>query len=279
MKKLIIALMGLFMLVACSEDSVQNTEPAASEISNSVKTVDTTIRYESPYGTADRFEYVFQNDTDFEWHFVAWVQLCFYDGINDNVHFGHNLASFNYFSTFMVWPNWNEYTAQYGTKMFIIPPHTTETIFMNNGKVLPVDPAGPTTASGQYFDLETPNMGPMKQNEMDFFGKYLKFVGFEGGVYYPGAGNVTNTTLRFPLGPQFSNSAVGVNAIWQPVNVSWSPFDQKIFNVNSKEIGITNAVSGGSIGGRPSFINFTANGNSYTCSAYTTKDKVVVVLE
>ena len=288
MKKSIIALMGLFTLIACSEDSYQEAdkmnENSANAVEstgsqNSVKTVDSTIPYASPYGTTDRITYIFQNDTDYEFRFQAIIHLCFFDGSNNNVHFGHNLSMFPYFAIPFPNTNWNEYTWSQTAKMITIPPHTTETIKIS-GKILPVDPSGPKTASGQYFDLNKylPGIMPAISNaEIDFFGNYGKFVGFEGAVYDPATSSNANTTLRFPLGPQYSNISFWGSSFWANVPIPGST-QQKLFNTQTNEICTANP-SPGLIGSRPSFQSFTINGSSHVCSAYTTTDSVVVVVQ
>ena len=274
--------MGLFTLIACSEDVYQDAdkmnEAGAVENTgsqNSVKTVDTTIPYESPYGTSGEagFEYLFINNTPYEWKFTPFLQLCFYDGANDGSHFGHNL-SFNYFDLSMT-PT-DEYTTLITANRIVVPPHTTEVITMNNGKILPVDPMGPTTASGQFFDLEMSNKGPLTQTEMDFFGDYLKFVALEGSVYLPSGGGY-NTTIRFPLGPQYGTSPIPNPAIWGSVPMSGGSTDIYAYNINTKEVCVTNGS--GWVGARPSLVNVTIGSQTYTASAYTTRNQVVVVLE
>lgn len=75
--------MSIITLASCSKDKYEPLYERQNQtgIKNSVKTIDPTISYESPYGTADRFEYVFQNDTDFEWKFVNWYNFVFLDKV------------------------------------------------------------------------------------------------------------------------------------------------------------------------------------------------------
>jgi len=277
--------MGLFTLVACSEDSYQeadkinetgvvdNTGPQ-----NSIKTIDPGIGYESPYGTTERFDYVFQNETPFEFKFTAWVQLCFFDGNNGSAHFGQPLSTTPFFSVLMSPPTSNEYSIHFGTRMITIPPKTTETIPMSGGYILPVNPGGPKTASGQYFDLQFPSMPTLTSSEIDFFGKRLKFVGLEGSVIDPGVGAVAGATIRFPFGPQFSGSNSTLSSLWQPVPMLFPTAEPKFYNVVTNEI-CTKYQAGGAIAGRLSSHPFTHNGVLYTVSLYTTKDKVVVLLQ
>lgn len=281
MKKSIIALMGLLSLVACSEDSYQEADKMneTGTVENNsggmqTNTIDTSINYESPYGTSDRFEYLFINNTDYEWRFTPVTQLCFYDGTNDNVHFGHNLTAFPYFNATLSWSD--EYTAQFTAKMIVVPPNTTETITMDNGKVLPVDPSGPTTASGQFFDLESSSMGSLNQNEMDFFGDYLKFVGLEGGVVLP-SGATINTTIKFPLGTQYSASS-NPGGSWAMIPNMNPLADVKVFHFGTKEICTIDSNSG-FLSPKLSFVSFNIGSQNYTASAYTTRNQVIVVLE
>ncbi len=285
MKKTIIALMGVFTLVACSEDSyqeadkmnatgtVENTEPQ-----NSVRTVDPVIDYESPYGTTDRFDYIFQNDTDLELRFVAIVNLWRYDGNPaDNIHHGFPLTSIPHFTMPSI--SWGEYTWYLASKMIIIPPHTTETISMSGGTILPVNSAGPTTASGQYFNLHgNPALVPaLTVPQMNFLGKYGKFVGFEGYAAHPVTGGGSNLTLRFPIGPQFSNSFTGGSS-WIPVPGLPTGY-QKLYHTLTKEVCEVNYTSLGFPSMHESSKTFTYAGTSYNCSLYTTRNRVVVLLQ
>src|SRR5690606_38980584 len=166
MKKSMIALTRLFMLVACSEDAyqeadkmsetgnVENTDPK-----NQVYTHDPSIPYDSAYDlSSDRpFTYIVRNNTDIQLTFHPFVSLCYYDGANDGVHFGQNLAATSgglpIYPRFTVLPTWNEYETMRTSKPISINPFTTETITTIPGMNLPSDPACPTTASGQFFDL------------------------------------------------------------------------------------------------------------------------------
>lgn len=292
MKKSICALMGLFTLVACSEDAYQEADKMKdtgivdnSGAQNSIRTVDGAIPYESPYDLAgnDRIEYIFQNDTDLELSFHSFIELCFYDGVNDNIHFGHNLSSGGY-PLFTLSSIWNEYRTMLTANIITIAPHTRETITMSGGKILPVDPSGPITASGQYFELGSSATGPLTNPEMDFLGEFAKFVGMEGNIRDLTTGNVVGgTAIRFPLAPTAASlPVVSPGSLWQdvPYLASHPSPNQKIYNTQSGEICMTTAgASTSSLANRPASYTFTYNGNSYTWSAYTTQNEVVVLLQ
>lgn len=290
MKKSILYALGLFTLIACSEDSYQEADTMnktgsveTAEPQNSIKTVDTSVPYESPYGTADRFTYVFQNDTPFDFTFTPWVQLCFYDGINDNIHFGTNLSGISLFSSVLSPPSSNEYSIYLGARTIKMPAYTTETISMGGG-ILPANPGGPKTASGQYFNFDFSTLSsipPPTATDINFYTKFLKFVGLEGSVRDSSTGlTVAGATLRFPFGQHMSsfNFTTPPAANWTPVPMGYPTAEQKYFNTVSKEVCATDVVSG-SIAGRPSYKVFSYNGINYSISLYTEKDKIVVLLK
>ena len=88
-----IALMGLFMLVACSEDAYQeadkmNENGSVENNSGGMQTnsIDPTIPYESPYeiGNAGTpIHYAIHNLSEFELNITPYVGLAYFDGIDD----------------------------------------------------------------------------------------------------------------------------------------------------------------------------------------------------
>ena len=284
MKKSIIALMGLFVLVACSDDSYQEADKMSengsvenAELQNNIKTIDPSILYESPYGTTDRFDYVFQNDTDLELNFSAIISLCYFDGFNNTSHGSINLIPLPYFHATS--PAFNEYTWYTTSKMITIPPYTTETITVSGGTILPVNPSGPTTASGQYFDLNKfnpPIMPAISPAEISLLGNKGKFVGLEGYARDPSTTGTSNLTLRFPIGPKYSSSFTGGTS-WVPVPGLPGGY-QKFYHTLTKEVCESTTSLGFPSMHLPSK-SFNIAGTNYTCSLYTTKNTVVVLLE
>lgn len=266
MKKSISALMGLFALVACSEDTYQEadkmTETGGVENSgpqNSIKTNDPSIPYQSPYDMnfEKKIRYIFKNNTDVELKFHSFVSLCYFDGQNDGTHFGHVLGSGAY-PVFTILSNWNEYQTQVTAKQIIIPPYTTEIIDTVPGMTLPADPAGPKTASGQFFEFGTGAV-PTTPAEIKLFSQFGKFIGLESNM----------GTIQFKFLP--TGGIPG--SMWQNVPL-FIPTMKKAFHNTTKEIC---PITGG-VASYPTTSTKIINGVTYTLRAYTDLNSVIVEL-
>jgi len=267
MKKSIIVLMGLFTLVACSEDSVQevdklnetgnveNTDPK-----NQVYTHDPSIPYDSPYDLGSNrrpINYIFINNTPYELYFHAWVSLCYYDGANDGIYFG-NAISPGAYPLFTFSPFWNEYETYVTTARISIPPNSTQTITTVPGMNLPADPNGPKTANGQFFEFNYGGV-PTTPQEVDLLTKYGKFIGLESSF----------GTVKF----HFLNPGNSLGSAWLPVPASSSSsLFKQFYNTSSMEVC---TITGG-VANHPSVITSVKNGVTYTLKAYTTSTDVVV---
>ena len=260
--------MGLLTLVACSEDSyheadmmndtgtsaVENIDPQ-----NSIKTYDPSIPYESPYemNFEKRIRYIFINNSDIELRFNAFISLCYFDGLNDGVHFGHVLNSGNY-PVFTILPNWDEYQTQVTANQIIIPKYTTETIVTMPGMTLPANPSGPKTATGQFFNIGGAAV-PTTTQEIELFSRFGKFIGLESNV----------GTIQFHFLPPGGS----LGSMWQNVPLPW-PTMQKVFNNMTKEI----CPLVGGVANYPTTSTNVINGVTYTLRAYTDRNSVIVEL-
>jgi len=268
MKKSIIALMGLFMLMACSEDAYQEAdklnEPGNVENTgpqNQVYTHDPSIPYDSPYdlGSDRTINYIFKNNTDVELTFHPWVSLCYYDGINDTNHFSFPINNPTLYPVFNILPSpvWNEYDNKITAKIIKIPPYTTETITTTPGMNLPADPSGPKTASGQFFEFGAYAVSTTPQ-EIALLSQYGKFIGLESNF-----GAIKFSSLPPGMNP---------NATWQSVPVLPGSTLKKLYNTSSMEV----CTVVGGIANHPSTNTVVFNGMTYTLSAYTTSTDVIV---
>lgn len=103
MKKSIIALMGLFTLIACSDESYQEADKMNESgtventgSQNSIKTVDPTNSYESPFDISiagSPLHYTMHNNTNFELSVTPYVGLAYFDGRDDGTYYSTSITT------------------------------------------------------------------------------------------------------------------------------------------------------------------------------------------
>lgn len=279
MKKSIIALMGLFTLIACSEETYQEadkmneTKNGAVENTgpqNSVKTIDTGIGYNSPFANPGMVpEYKLLNlTTNLTLRFRAYVGFGFYDGntINPN-YFGNALNSGLY-------PNLYAGSKKYGNlvQSNFITLTAGNTRYAKYGSV-PVL-VNPAPCCGVNFNLTFPaSVSASEINLLDGRGK-IHFIYYEilnattgalvrsGNLYQKFVPNIGS----FPGGTLPSNyQVIGTESL----------FNRQLLAETSSEIVVTENVAAGDFS---SEINFTYGTQNYKLEFATFATQVYVAL-
>lgn len=228
--------MGLFTLVACSDESYQDAdklnEVNAVENSgsqNSIKTVDPTIPYQSPFNLnvgGNPIEYVIINNTDLNFSYQALVGLARYDGAEDDKHFSWSLLPAS------------DYRTIFGYEVFEylnIIPTRDKIILSNSSETSGVGPQLPIVTTG-FFSFD-PGLGVTPVEE-SLLHEYGKVYAFHVGIFDP----VTNTispgyTIKVPFLPQGITNPNQVSSEWKLLPSSPNNMDVDFwYNVKTREI-------------------------------------------
>ena len=287
MKKSIIALMGLFTLVACSEDSYREADKMNETVivensSGEMQTnsIDPAIPYESPYDdfstccSAVIFNFV--NNTDLDLYFDPYVGLARYDGAYDNIHFGWGIPL-----TAALYPNIisNE-TAEYFklAKCREMVVGSNSTTLYNSGWQLPI-------YNGAFFTLL--NSIPTS-TENQLLTEFGKIYSINATIKDPNNSNMIvrgNEYLRFPFLPTgITDPGMLGSGDWIQMPSIATQTDDLWYHHKTFEICIGNdpvAFPGGGdgINDKPSELIFDYNGQTYILKLSTTSTHVLIDLD
>lgn len=271
MKKSIIALMGLFTLVACSEDvyqeadkmsengAVENTEPQ-----NSIKTTDPTIGYNSPYnfGAPDPIHKIL-NATNFELRMTAYIGLAYDDSNTSPMYFGmFNLAS-------GVYPNLFAGSIKYGnvvsSDVYTLMPNDVRYCYYGSA------PMTPNPISPQPTDFNFTFSGITAQ-EIDLLRQYGKIYYIDYEIYDPTIASViASGSLSSGFVPNIGSFGT-LPGNWQPIGNDVIHSRELLSEMGSREIVVTENVGAGDF---PSQVSIGAN----TLSMFTDPGVVYVWLQ
>jgi len=290
MKKSIIALMGLFTLFACSEDSYQQADKMNESVvvdsgSGGMQTnsIDPIIPYESPYGNlqtcCSSIIFDFTNNTDLDLEFSPFVGFARFDGAYDNMHFGWGGSSPSYFLNNGNYPNLiapvenAEYFQLAKCKIFTLPKFST---FNQNTGQFPVF---------SHFPLANPSTS----QELGIIYEFGKMYSIEATIKDPANGNSivrNNQILKFPFLPAgITDPAMLGSGDWIRIPSLLSPkTDDLWYNRHTLEICVGNdSVSypggGDGINDKPSEFIFDYNGQTYILKLSTTSTNVIIKLD
>lgn len=155
MKKLALTILGLFTLIACSDEVYQeiadnqnsgNVENTPENPENTVFTVDPATGYESPYDNnvcCSMVAYSFENlTTDLNLEFFPYVGLARFDGAYDAMHFAWPINSTLY-PNVLAPPENHEYFKLVKCNPFYIPAGGADNFAYS--AQLPIAPGDPFT--------------------------------------------------------------------------------------------------------------------------------------
>lgn len=272
MKKMILTITSLFILFACSDEYIKETENTLP----TTYTIDPGIPYESPFDAqicCSGMIYHFINESDLDFSFIPYIGLARYDGINDNDHFGVDL-------TLSPCPNILRNGMEYLDLIECLPvviDNGTSKFYNNNLGQLPMTYPDPDTA----FYIAYPEIPDF---ETGFLSEYGKFYSFEATITDPVSGNtVINEYLKFPFLPEGVTDPTTLSPNWSLIP-SVSPETEDLwYHQYTFEICVGNDHNnypGGGLGlnDKPSIVEFSYNGREYRLEAYTTASEVIVSL-
>src|SRR5690606_387567 len=287
MKKSIIALMGLFMLVACNEDVYQEADQMneSGNVENNsggmqANSVDPAIPYESPY---DDFStccsaviFDFNNKTDLDLYFDPYVGLARYDGAYDNIHFSWGIPL-----TAALYPNIisNE-TAEYFKlakckEMFV---GSGLSVNYSSGWQLPI-------YNGAFFTLL--NSVPTS-TENQLLTEFGKIFSINATIRDPNNFNMVvrgNEYLRFPFLPTgVTNPMMLGSGDWIQMPSISTQTEDLWYHHKTLEICVGNDSSafpggGDGINDKPSELIFDYSGKTYILKLSTTSTHVLIALD
>ena len=282
MKKSIIALMGLFTLIACSEDSYQaadnmNESGTVENGSGGMQTnsIDPAIPYESPFdftgsGCCSVVRYLLINNTDLELKVSPFAGLARFDGVQDDYHMGWgNQLIFGTYPN-LLYANFYEYINFVKCKEITVLPFTT----LDSG------PGGqlPIYGTGGFFEIANTTT----HHEMAILYEYGKLYSFDFEVNDT-AFTLDSGSLRFPFLPAAISDPRTVSDQWQPMGITTGLECYDLwYNVHTLEINIGN--SGGYCPIDPQIHKMASEkiiihpdtGKRYVLQAYTTPTDVVI---
>lgn len=293
MKKSIIALIGLFTLVACSEDVYQEADKMneTGVVDNNgsggmqINSIDPAIPYESPYDNLQTccslITFDFTNNTDLDLEFSPFVGFARFDGAYDNMHFGYGGSSSAYLLNNFNYPNLiasaenGEYFQLAKCKIFTLPKFST---FNQSTGQFPVF---------SYFPLANPSTS----QELSIIYEYGKMYSIEATIKDPANGNSivrNNQILKFPFLPAGITDPVMLGSgdwIRLPSPSLLSPkTDDLWYNRHTLEICIGNDSAsfpggGDGINDKPSELIFDYNGQTYILKLSTTSTNIIITLD
>jgi len=230
--------MGLFALIACSEDADKDADKA-SENSNVIAppTIDPGIPYESPYDVAygtccNQVEYLFINNTEWEIDVVTGFGLAKYDGADDLNHFGWPMNPSSDYPTFFIQDQLEYFEFVFSTNK-TIPPYTT--ITSGPGAQVPV------ANTGGFFTLGSFTVSPtgMEAGLLNEYGKVFKYYVI---VKNPITNiQVLNTIVHVPFLPYGVFDPNQLSNEWLPLITQRHPYGTLWYNKNSLEICLGNS--------------------------------------
>ena len=283
MKKSIIALMGLFTLIACSEDSYQAADKMNETVNvdNSsggmqTNSIDPAIPYESPYDVnicCSPVNYEFINNTDLDLQFSPYVGLARYDGADDLKHYW-SLNPTDY-PNLIVNEN-GEYFKLAECRPFDLQA---------GDNFSPIYHSQCPTFNG-FFSLV--NSTPTSIEEA-FLNEYGKIYSINATITDPNNFNMvvrSNEYLRFPFLPSgvVDPAAMG-SGDWLKVPSTNPPFSNDLwYNTKTFEMCVGNnsaAFPGGGdgINDKPSELIFDYNGKTYILKLSTTSTNVIITFD
>lgn len=234
--------MGLFTLVACSEDSYQEAdkmnESGAVENGSggNIKplTVDPAIPYESPFDMSNGpcctpVQYVFINNTEWEIEVSTGFGLAKYDGDDDLWHFGWPMNPASNYPTFFIQNNLEYFELLYSTYK-TIPQYTTMSSGITGAQV-PIS----STAS-TFFTLGSFTV-PHHPAEASLLYEYGKAFTYHVIVKNPITNiQVLNTYVNVPFLPYGVFDPNLLSSEWLPLINARYPYGALWYNKNSLEI-------------------------------------------
>lgn len=278
MKKSIIALMGLFTLVACSEDAyqeadkmsengtVENTEPQ-----NSVKTIDPAIGYFSKYDISSLglpnspLHELINNTSTLSYTVTAYLGLAYDDGNPSSpMYYGRDLSNGDYPNFYM---GSNKYGNVVATNPLDVSMSTTLTGQWGSVPVLPK-----TIPPGLYeFNYTLSSIAdPNEIKLMNEYGKvYYYFIEVNNGTT-----PVTSFWLNSGFIPNIGTFA-GMPGNWNLVGFDAMFSRELISEAGSREIVVTENMSAGDF---PSAHSFVYSGVTYTMTSTTDPNGVYLEL-
>lgn len=282
MKKSIIALIGLFTLVACSEDIYKDADKmnetgAVDNGSGGMQTnsIDPAIPYESPFDASpccSSVKYLLINNTDLELKVSPYAGLARFDKVQDNYHmtWGHQLNNFDYPNLLL--GGMLEYINFVKCKEITINPFTT----LNSGNAgqLPIYGAN-------FFEIENPTM----HHEMAILHEYGKLYSFDFEINDTGF-TLDSGSLRFPFLPATITDPRTVSGQWEQMGLTIGLECYDLwYNIHTLEINIGN--SGGYCPIEPQIHKMESEkviihpdtGKKYILRAYSTPADVVISFE
>lgn len=223
MKKSIIALMGVFALFACSDETVQEADKqnGSPEEQMGIKTTDPITPYHSPYDigiATSPIEYIFENQSNLEYEAVAYVGLAYYDDKDDGIYHTNSAA---------IDLNNGDYPNLYASK--------EEYGFVSIGVSTMASPYSSFTWSGDHC-LSPLSFGSttLTPEEVDLLINYGKVYHYDVTITDPIGGNVIHKVML----------QAGINGTTTTLNPKWIPLGRNesiellplYFHEDSKEI-------------------------------------------
>jgi len=278
--------MGLFTLMACSEDSyqeadkmsetrsgtVENTEPQ-----NSVKTVDLAIPYRSPYHMnngpcCNQVEYVFINNSDLILEVSTAFGLAKYDGADDLKHFGWPMSPSSNYPTFFIYTT-REYFEELYSTYKTIPPFSTQT--SGPGAQVPI------VGQNSFFTLGSFTV-PSTTSEAKLLYEFGKAFGYHVFVRNPVTNIADTFVVRVPFLPSGITDPNQISNEWLPLVNATYPYGALWYNKKSLEICIgTNGEGnyGNFFNADSKYIFDDGNGQYYELKSTINSTQVILSLE
>src|SRR5690606_35288563 len=279
MKKSIIALMGLFTLVACSEDAYQEADKM-SETGNvennsggmQTNSIDPTIPYESPYnGYNDIIDipYTIVNDLREDIEITGYFGIAYYDGADDGDWQNFYDLTDPDFST--VYQNSNEYLNLVTSVVAKFPANTTYVL---------VDMRCPCVGTNSSIPIAFSLDGTIYPFPANGTGQEAEMMHQNGKPYYfdiniPAIGYSGRVKVKFGDDMMDYATLSGISSDWDLIgsNITGIPGDL-VYNIHTQEICLANDFSGNGLKSEDRIVDRL--GNVWFVRAYTDINSVYI---
>lgn len=261
--------MGLFTLVACSEDSYQeadkmNENTTVENSSGGIQTnsVDPAIPYESPFEGFYGYEnipHTIDNQLGEEIEIVAHWGLAYYDGLDDGTHFIQDLL--NSQTPYLYLSNLTEYLNTVNSQKIIYPPNSTTVAQQANRCPIYWD-SPPALPLEDIFDPE----------ETEIIAQYGKMYFVDLNI--PSIGYSTRIKVKYGDDTMDFAALSSISSDWDLIggNITGIPGDL-VYNLDTKEICLANNATGTGLNSEESFVY---SGQTWYVRAYTDVNGVYI---
>jgi len=265
MKKSIIALMGLFTLVACSDESYQQADKM-NENNNIVAppTIDVNIPYESPFYEGmcchvTHVPYIIDNQLSEQIEIIGHFGFGIYDGADDGFHFGEDLVGL---VAVNLYGNSTEY---------LNTVNSSTSFFEANTYTIAAESMAPVV--GPEFLIDDTSGGSAASSEVELIHQFGKMYYLD--INIPGAGYSARIKVKFGDDLMDFAALSTFSSDWNRLGNLNGINGDLVYNIHTNEICLANDSLGNGLRSEDSFV---FNGQTWYVRAFTDAGSVQITI-